>query len=61
MFRCSYLFRLAEDDLFLEGLDPHGLGIHFAVVGGTEASASARGDASLIDGATGAEFVISLT
>lgn len=53
---------LAEGDLILEGLDPHGPGIHtFAVVGSTEAFASARGDATLIDGATGAEFVISLT
>lgn len=62
VYRCSYLFQLAEGDLILEGLDPHGPGIHtFAVVGGTEAFASARGDATLIDGATGAEFVISLT
>ena len=53
---------LAEGDLILEGLDPHGPGFHtFAVVGSTEAFASARGDATLIDGATGAEFVISLT
>lgn len=60
VYRCSYLLQLAEGDLILEGLDPHGPGVHtFAVVGGTEAFASARGDATFIDG-TPSEFMIDL-
>ena len=61
VYRCSYLLQLAEGDLILEGLDPHGPGTHtFAVLGGTEAYASARGDALLLDGANGSELVINL-
>ena len=62
VYRCSYLFQLAEGDLILEGLDPHGPSVHaFAVLGGTEAFAGATGDATMIDGASGTEFVVNLT
>jgi hypothetical protein len=62
VYRCSYLLQLAEGDLIIEGRDPHGPGVHpFAVLGGTEAYASATGDASLIDGDFGSEIVINLT
>ena len=61
VYRCSYLLQLAEGDLVLEGLDPHGPGVYaFAVLGGTEAFASATGDATLIDGGLGTEIVIDL-
>lgn len=61
-YRCSYLLRLAEGDLIVEGLDPHGPGVYtFAVLGGTEAFAGATGDATLTDGDGGTGFVINLT
>jgi hypothetical protein len=61
-YRCSYLLRLAEGDLIVEGLDPHGPGVYtMAVLGGTEAFAGATGDATLTDSDAGTEFVINLT
>ena len=61
LYRCSYLLRLAEGDLIIEGRDPHGPGVDtMAVLGGTDAFAGATGDATLTDEPEGTEFVISL-
>jgi hypothetical protein len=61
LYRCSYLLRLADGDLVLDGLDPHGLGVYtMAVLGGTGAYAGASGDATLTDTFEGTEFVIQL-
>ena len=61
VYRCSYLLRLDEGHLIVEGWDPHGPGSYtFAVLGGTETYANATGDATLVDRAPGTEFVIDL-
>ena len=60
LYRCSYLLRLADGDLIIEGLDPHGPGVYtMAVLGGTGAFASATGEATLTDTSVTTEFVIS--
>jgi hypothetical protein len=62
VYRCSYLLRLADGHLIIEGWDPHGPGVYtMAVLGGTEAYAGATGDATLTDGDEGTDFVIDLT
>ncbi len=62
LYWCSYVLRLAEGDLTVEGLDPHGPGVYtFAVLGGTGAYAGAVGEATLTDGSEGTEFVVDLT
>ena len=62
VYRCSYLLRLAEGDLIVEGLDPHGPGAYtMAVLGGTAAYSRATGDATLTDNDEGTDFVINLT
>jgi len=61
LYRCSYLLQLADGDLIIEGLDPHGPGLYsMAVLGGTGAYAGARGDATLTDDQDGTEFLIRL-
>ena len=61
LYRCSYLLRLIDGDLIIEGLDPHGQGVYtMAVLGGTGAFAGATGEATLTDGPVTTEFVISL-
>jgi hypothetical protein len=61
LYRCSYLLRLADGDLIIEGLDPHGSGVYtMAVLGGTGAFAGATGEATLTDGPVATDFVISL-
>lgn len=61
LYRCSYLLRLADGDLIIEGLDPHGPGVYtMAVLGGTGAFAGATGEATLTDTSVTTEFVISL-
>lgn len=61
VYRCSYLLRLDEGHLIVEGWDPHGPGSYtFAVLGGTGTYANATGDATLVDRAAGTEFVIDL-
>lgn len=58
---CTYILRLADGDLVIEGLDPHGPGVYtFAVAGGTGAYAGAAGEATLTDGAEGTDIVIDL-
>ena len=60
-YRCSYLLRLGDGDLIIEGMDPHGQGVYtMAVLGGTGAFAGATGEATLTDGPVATEFVISL-
>jgi hypothetical protein len=50
LWRCSYILELPDGDLLIEGLDPRGVGTgNFAIVGGTEAYRTARGDAVLTD------------
>ena len=61
LYRCSYILRLADGDLLVEGLDPHGPGTYtMAVLGGTGAYAGATGEATLTDTFTETEFVIDL-
>lgn len=61
LYRCSYLLRLADGDLIIEGLDPHGDGVYtMAVLGGTGAFAGATGEATLTDISATTEFVISV-
>jgi len=61
LWRCSYLLRLAEGAIVLEGLDPRGMGAStFAVLGGTKAYRGASGDAVLTDSTEGTDIVITL-
>ena len=61
LFWCTYILRLADGDLTVEGLDPHGPGVYtFAVLGGTGKYARASGEATLTDTAEGTDFVIDL-
>jgi hypothetical protein len=60
LYRCSYLLQLADGDLIIQGLDPHGPGVTtMAVHGGTGAFASATGEATVTDTDV-TEFAISL-
>jgi len=62
IYRCNYLLRLADGDLIVDGLDPHGPGVaSFVVLGGTGAYAGATGEATVTDSDAGTEFVIALT
>ena len=62
LYRCSYVLHLADGDLVVEGLDPHGPGVFtMAVLGGTGAFARAVGEATLTDTATETDFSIDLT
>jgi hypothetical protein len=61
VYRCSYVLDLADGDLIVEGLDPHGPGVYtFAVMGGTEDYSGARGDVTLTEGFDGTDVVIDL-
>lgn len=61
VYRCSYLLRLPDGDLVMEGFDPHGPGVSvFAVLGGTETYASAAGSATLTDTESETDIVIDL-
>ena len=61
LYRCSYLLRLAEGQIVIQGLDPHGPGLYtMAVLGGTGAYAGAAGEATLTDSDAGTGFVITL-
>jgi hypothetical protein len=62
LYWCSYVLRLADGDLTIEGLDPHGPGVYtFAVLGGTGAYAGAVGEATLTDTSDTTDIVIDLT
>jgi len=62
LYRCSYLLHLANGDLNIEGLDPHGPGTYtFAVLGGDGTYADATGQATLTDSPDGTDMVIDLT
>ena len=62
LYRCSYLLHLANGDLNIEGLDPHGPGTYtFAVLGGHGTYADATGQATLTDSPDGTDMVIDLT
>ena len=61
LYRCTYVLKLAEGNLTIDGLDPHCPGVYtFAVLGGTGAYAGATGEATLTDTLDGTEFVIDL-
>jgi len=61
LYWCTAVLRLAEGDLTVEGLDPHGPGVYtFAVLGGTGAYEGAAGEATLTDESEGTELVIDL-
>jgi hypothetical protein len=62
LYWCTYILRLTEGDLTIEGLDPHGPGVYtFAVVGGTGVYAGAAGEATLTDDSEGTDIVIDLS
>jgi hypothetical protein len=62
LYWCTSVLKLADGDLTVGGLDPHGPGIStVAVLGGTGAYAGASGEATLTDGFAGTEFVIDLS
>ena len=62
VYWCTQVLRLADGDLTLKGIDPHGPGVAtFAVLGGTGAYAGAVGDATMTDGSDGTDLVIDLT
>jgi hypothetical protein len=62
LYNCTYLLKLADGTITLQGLDPHGPGSSpFAVTGGTGAYRDARGDAVFIDSTTVTDMQISLT
>lgn len=61
LYWCTYVLRLADGDLTVRGLDPHGPGVYtFAVLGGTGVYAGAVGEATLTDSFDGTDFVIDL-
>lgn len=61
LYWCTSVLRLAEGDLTLQGLDPHGPGVYtFAVLGGTGTYAGASGDATVTDTLEGADLVVHL-
>lgn len=61
LYWCTYILRLADGDLTIEGLDPHGPGVYtFAVTGGTGAYAGTAGEATLTDGDDGTDIVVDL-
>ena len=61
LYRCTSVLRLADGDITIGGLDPHGPGVYtFAVLGGTGAYAGATGEATLTDTSSGADIVIDL-
>ena len=61
LYRCTSVLRLADGDITIGGLDPHGPGVYtFAVLGGTGAYADATGEATLTDTSSGADIVIDL-
>jgi hypothetical protein len=56
LWNCNYVLELADGDIVLQGLDPRGPGEYeMAIIGGTGAYATARGDATFTDAGTGAE------
>ena len=62
LYDCTYLLKLADGTITLQGLDPHGPGSSpFAVTGGTGAYRDARGDAVFTDSETATDMEISLT
>lgn len=62
LYWCSYILKLGDGDLMIEGRDARGPGVStFAVLGGTGAYAGATGQATLTDVDVGTEFVIELT
>lgn len=61
LYWCTSVLRLADGDLTVEGLDPHGPGVYtFAVLGGTGTYSGASGEATLTDTAEGTDFEINL-
>lgn len=59
LWRCSYVLRLADGTINLDGLDPRGPGAYeLAVTGGTGAYRSATGQAALVDTATETDIQI---
>ncbi len=61
LYRCSYLLKLTDGDLTIEGLDSHGPGTYtFAVLGGTGTYAGTTGQANLTDTPTETDMVIEL-
>lgn len=61
LYRCSYLLKLADGTILLEGLDPRGPGTAtFAVMGGTGAYRDATGEATLTDTLSETDLVIEL-
>ena len=61
LYWCTYDLQLADGDLTLKGLDPHGPGVYtLAVLGGTGTYSGAVGEAILTDDADGTDIAINL-
>jgi hypothetical protein len=62
LYDCTYLLKLADGTITLQGLDPHGPGSSpFAVTGGSGIYRDASGDAVFTDSTTATDMQISLT
>lgn len=60
LFRCTYLLKLADGTITVDGIDPHGLGIYeLGVTGGTGAYSVANGEATFTDTNTETDILIS--
>ena len=60
LWRCTYLLRLADGTITMDGLDPAGVGVYeLGVTGGTGAYSAANGEATLTD--THTKTVIEIT
>jgi hypothetical protein len=61
LYNCTYVLKLADGDIILQGLDPRGEGAsEFAVLGGTGAYGTATGDATFTDTEASTDIVIRL-
>ncbi len=60
LWRCTYLLRLADGTITVDGLDPAGVGVYeLGVTGGTGAYSAANGEATFTD--THTKTVIEIT
>jgi hypothetical protein len=62
LYNCTYLLKLADGTIILQGLDPHGPGSSpFAVTGGSGIYKDASGDALFTDSTTATDMQITLS
>jgi hypothetical protein len=54
LWNCTYVLKLSDGEIMLQGLDPRGPGVYeMAVLGGTGAYSGASGDATFTDVGSG--------